>query len=166
MRKRGFYRDLSDDSELINLTPLLDVLFVILIMFILIAPLLDLDRITLAPGSEHTVELTTLNNQKPIKIYLHKDDSIWIGKHQIGLEQLGPTLKEIHKLHPQETPELFPDKSASFGVYQQIKNSVENAGFAELDIVLKKEWTYPQIHITHFSFHFGPFSFFLFAKLL
>ena len=141
MRKRGFFRQphMSDESELINLTPLLDVLFVILIMFILVAPLLDLDRITLAPGSEHTVELTTLNSQKPIKIYLHKDDTVWIGKHQISLEQMGPTLKEIYKLHPTETPELFPDRFASFGVYQQIKNSVENAGFAELDVILKKE---------------------------
>jgi len=139
MRRRRFATDLADDSGLINLTPLLDVLFVILIMFILITPLLDIDRVSLSQGSDHTIEFTTLNNQKPIKIYLHQNDTIWIGNYQISLEQLAPTLVEIHKLHPNETPELFPDKGASFGAYQQIKNSIENAGFTQLDVILKKE---------------------------
>jgi len=141
MRRRTFLSRQHDanNSELINLTPLLDVLFVVLIMFILIAPLLDLDHIVLAPGGEKSIEFTTLNNKKPIKIFLHHDDSIWLGKYQLLPSQLPITLKELYKLHPNEIPELYPDNRASFGKYQMIKNHIEAAGFEELDVVLKKE---------------------------
>ena len=40
-----------DENELINLTPLLDVLFVILILFILIAPMMNLEEIKLTESS-------------------------------------------------------------------------------------------------------------------
>lgn len=139
MRKRPSFQDAADDGGLINLTPLLDVLFVILILFILIAPLLDLERITLAPSEEKSLELTTLDSQRPIKIYIHQDDSISIGNHTLTEDRLGPTLTELYKIHPNEIPELFPDQKASFGVYQRVKNLVEHAGFQELDIILKKE---------------------------
>lgn len=140
MRRRSLsHIQETDDGGLINLTPLLDVLFVVLIMFILIAPLLDLDHIVLAPAGEKSVEYTTLNNTKPIKIYIHSDDSIWLGKHQLQQHELHSTLKELNRLHPNETPELYPDTKTSFGTYQRVKNFIEEAGFEQLDVVLKKE---------------------------
>lgn len=139
MRKRTISFQDADDGGLINLTPLLDVLFVILILFILIAPLLDLERVELAPGGEKCMELTTLDSQRPIKIYIHNDNTISIGSHTLPFERLGPTLVELHKIHPSEIPEVFPDQKASFGTYQQVKNLIETAGFQEMDIILKKE---------------------------
>ena len=49
----------------INLTPLIDVVFVILIMFILIAPILELDRIDLADagGSQLNTSVEVHENQ-------------------------------------------------------------------------------------------------------
>lgn len=38
----------NDDDANVNLTPLIDVVFVVLIMFILVAPLVEIDRIQLA----------------------------------------------------------------------------------------------------------------------
>ena len=131
-----------DDANLINLTPLLDVLFVILIMFILIAPIvdLDLDRVTLAPGMENKTDSPFLSDQsRPIKIYVHNDDTIWLGKHHLTLPQLQTTLHELRKIYPTEIPELYQDQNASFGSYQKVKNAVESAGFSELDVILKNE---------------------------
>ena len=141
MRKRRLLslQDTTDDGGLMNLTPLLDVLFVVLILFILIAPLLDLERVQLAPSGEKTMELTTLDSQRPIKIAIHQDDTLTISGHPISFERLAPTLNELHKIHPNEIPELFPDQRATFGTYQKVKNLIESAGFQELDIILKKE---------------------------
>lgn len=128
-----------DAGSLINLTPLLDVLFVVLIMFILVAPLLDVDKIALAEGGETKEEHRGANLGKPIKIYLHSDNTIYLGKHPLNFHELEVAIKELRNLYPNETPELYPDKNAAFGSYQKIKNLLEEAGFKQLDIILKNE---------------------------
>lgn len=140
MRRRRFHGTFEHEGEeLINLTPLIDVLFVVLIMFILIAPLLDLDRIQLAEKGEQTHEMVPVNNNRPLKIFVHRDDSIWLGKHLLTIDALATTLIELKKFHPDEIPELYCDEKASFGAYQKIKNSIEAAGFEQLDVILKRE---------------------------
>ncbi len=129
----------DEEGDLVNLTPLLDVLFLILIFFILIAPLLDFDRIDLAVSSDNKQELSPLNDNASIKIYVQQDNSIWLGTHSVSLTDLSIALEDMHKRSPQTTPQLYPDRNASFGTYQKIKNLVESIGFEQLDVVLKNE---------------------------
>ena len=44
-RRPLFNHSSSEDESLLNLTPLIDVVFVVLIIFILIAPMLDVDKV-------------------------------------------------------------------------------------------------------------------------
>ena len=141
MRRRRFRPgSFSDEGEeLINLTPLIDVLFVVLIMFILIAPLLDLDHIQLSPKGDESEELVAINNNCPLKIFVQKDDSIWLGKHLLSIDALETTLVQLRKNHLTDTPELYCDEKGTFGTYQRIKNAIEAAGFDRLDVILKRE---------------------------
>ena len=139
MRRRIRFPDSMDDGELINLTPLLDVLFLILVFFILIAPLLDFDRLELAPSSDNKQELSSLNESSQIKIYVQKDNSIWLGTHAISLPDLSIALDQYYKSRPNDIPQLYQDQEASFGTYQKIKNLVESIGFEQLDVVLKTQ---------------------------
>ncbi len=139
MKRRVLFRENSDEAELINLTPLLDVLFLILVFFILIAPLLDFDRLQLAASSDNIQELSALNDSSQIKIYVQKDNSLWLGTHSISFSDLKIALSQYYLGNPHEIPQLYQDKDASFGTYQKIKNLVESIGFEELDVVLKTE---------------------------
>ncbi len=139
MRRRIQFPDSTDDAELINLTPLLDVLFLILVFFILIAPLLDFDRLELAPSTANKQELTPLNDTSPIKIYVQKDNSIWLGTHAVTLSDLSIALNQYYQSRPKDIPQLYQDQNASFGTYQKIKNLVETIGYEQLDVVLKTE---------------------------
>ena len=56
----------SSEESLINLTPLIDVVFVLLITFIMIAPILKLDRIDLAPAKQ-----TKAQEKLPFKKFHH-----------------------------------------------------------------------------------------------
>lgn len=139
MKKRILVRDADNESDLINLTPLLDVLFLILVFFILIAPLLEFDRIELAPSSPNKEELSSFNDNAPLKIYVQKDNTIWLSSKQISLHDLSIALDQYYKIHPNCIPQLYQDQSAFFGTYQKIKNLVETIGFEQLDVVLKTE---------------------------
>lgn len=137
---RKTYRLLQRTVEepLINLTPLIDVVFVILIMFIVIAPLLELDRIELAEASSSDLkESIAVQETSPITIHVHKNNTITFNGKTTTLEQLPLLLKEAKKKYPKARPQLFHDRKGQFGVYQSIKNAAESAGFKQMDIVLK-----------------------------
>jgi biopolymer transport protein ExbD len=136
MRKRSQPQIEEDavDEPLINLTPLIDVVFVVLITFMLIAPILDVDIVDLAQSSG-TVKKEPQTAM--ISIALHADNSIWFqGKH-VSLSELERLLKQEKKRHPTAIPQLVPDKSAQFGTYQALKNALELAGFEQMDVLLK-----------------------------
>lgn len=139
MRKRhvqGLHE--TQESDGINLTPLLDVVFVVLIMFILIAPMLELDRINLAKGTqEKQKESKAIQENNQILIYVREDNSIWLSSKKTSLDELSKFLIKARKEHPQQIPQLFHDKKAHFGTYQSIKNLVESSGFEELDVILQ-----------------------------
>lgn len=139
-KKRSLAHHESIEDVSINLTPLLDVIFVVLIMFILIAPLLELDRIQLAQASaKESKQMAVVEEASPVAIYVFADNRIRFNSKFVTREHLLPLLKEAKKKYPNRTPQLFPDKKAEFGTYQAIKNAIEQAGFEQLDIILQPD---------------------------
>ena len=136
MRKRRFSSASDDDLDdnLIDLTPLIDVVFVILIAFILIAPMLEIDHIDLA-SSENKAPATSVKS--PISISIKKDSSLWLDNTLLGEIELKQALLEKKKLHPDAIPQLVPDENSSFGAYQNTKDILEQCGFEQMDVILK-----------------------------
>lgn len=139
MRKRPLLLPDEDSVEepLVNLTPLIDVVFVVLISFMLIAPLLDIDSLTLAPsGPSSKKEVIPIVNS-PLAISIRADNSIWFQGQKISLQDLEKRLLLEKKKRPLEIPQMIPDAHSHFETYQQVKNVLETCGFEQLDIVLK-----------------------------
>lgn len=137
---RRFFRSSSQTIEepMINLTPLIDVVFVILIMFIVVAPLLELDRVELADASADPLDNTiTVQENSPISIHVNKDNAIVFNNQRVTLVQLTERLREAKKRYPKARPQIFHDRRAHFGTYQSIKNAAEAAGFQQMDVILK-----------------------------
>ncbi len=139
MRRKNLFRSHPIEEPPINITALIDVVFVILIMFIVIAPLLDIDNIELAGGRAGKNKETTLQEENPITIRVYPDNSIQFNDHKVLLPQLTPLLTKAKKNYPGAHPQVLHDRRAHFGTYQAIKNSIETAGFEEMDIVLAPE---------------------------
>jgi biopolymer transport protein ExbD len=131
-------KDHGSEETHINLTPLIDVVFVVLIMFILIAPMLELDRVQLASAAHRdTKEMAVVQENSPVTIHVHEDNTIWFQNKRVSEKELIALLREAKRLYPQKTPQLFHDKKAQFGTYQTVKNAVEIAGFEQLDVILQ-----------------------------
>lgn len=123
-----------DEEPMVNLTPLIDVVFVMLIIFIVIAPLLDVDQVELAQGK--TFSNQTVSETSPIAIYVKGDNSVWLNRQKISVSDLKEKAILLRQAHPGVRPQLFHDKKAYFGTYQQVKNGMEEAGFDQMDIIL------------------------------
>jgi len=139
MRQKRLHHFSSDgpDDGGVNLTPLIDVVFVVLIMFILIAPMLEIDKIKLAHGPNR--ESTEAISTSDLSIHVQEDNTIWINKRNINASSLKPLLIALHAKDPKLHAQLYHDQKAYFGTYQLVKNALEEAGFEELDVVLKNE---------------------------
>lgn len=128
----------ASEEPTVNLTPLIDVVFVILIMFILVAPLLELDRVELADAPHETMQKATSVQEKSlITIHVRSDNTVWVNNRRVGIGQLVAALKQARKQYPNERPQIFHDRNAYFGTYQSVKNAAEEAGFQHIDILLK-----------------------------
>lgn len=128
----------NEEEAGINLTPLIDVVFVILIMFILVAPLVEIDKVELAHSATNRKEKTSLSSQdQAIQIYVHKDNTIWLDGVSVSIDELKGKLLTLYRLHPSLSPQIFQDREAFFGTYQLVKNLLEEVGFESLDVVLQ-----------------------------
>lgn len=130
-------RKVLEEEPPINLTPLIDVVFVILIMFIVIAPLLEMEKIDLPRASQAAKEITNVKQKSTISIEVTSDNTIRINSQIVPSSQLIHRLKDLKARYPLEKPQLFHDKQAFFGTYQEVKTALEIAGFEEMDLILK-----------------------------
>jgi biopolymer transport protein ExbD len=119
----------------INITPLIDVVFVVLIAFIVIAPLLEIDRIELASGEGLHIPARA-EDSDAIKIHVLENNRIFVNTNPVLLQELAFCLSKVKKQFPQARVQLLQHKRAHFGTYQAVKNALESAGFKELDVVL------------------------------
>lgn len=131
------FRESVFEEPTVNLTPLIDVVFVILIMFIVIAPLLELDRVELANSPSVSLSSASVQESSPVILHVHQDNTILFNNQVVSAKDLGALLSEAKGKFPQARPQVFHDKQAHFGTYQTIKNAAQEAGFSHIDIILK-----------------------------
>lgn len=127
----------SYEEANMNLTPLIDVIFVILVMFMIVAPMLNLNQIELSYGKADSSLPSLHADKSPIQIHVKNDNSILVNNQRIESNELLDTLKNLKSHFPEAKPLVFHDRKAFFGTYQQLKGSLEESGFDEMQIVLK-----------------------------
>ncbi|AAP05712.1 ExbD/TolR family protein [Chlamydia caviae] len=133
--KRIIIEDAEEDPN-VNLTPLIDIVFVILMAFMIAMPLIRLDSIALAPGTkEHKV--LGKDNDLPTTIKVLADNTILLNDQALSLGELKTQLSLLYQQHPNRVPLLLQDGDTPFRLYQEVKTIIESAGFHELHIALK-----------------------------
>ncbi|MCD6188321.1 MAG: protein TolR [Desulfuromusa sp.] len=125
----------SNMSE-INVTPFVDVMLVLLIIFMVTAPMLDqgvevdLPEVAEAPGLPV--------QQEPLVITLQKNGQISIGKAKINqLSKLGPVIQQALKGKPEREVFLEADENVPYGRVVKVMAAVKKAGVEKLGMVTR-----------------------------
>ena len=125
----------SQTEEPVNLTPLIDVFFVVLAVFMIAASFLSMEEIKLAPGAKAT---QFSKSSSSVVIRVTKNNEVFVNSKQATLVELPLLLTQLYQKHHAAIPELWQDEGAFFGTYQQVKNALEQAGFRETTLILRK----------------------------
>ena len=116
----------------INVTPLVDVMLVLLIIFMVAAPMM-------IQGVDVNLPKTATRNIKtqdePLLLTVNKDGQIFIESHRVELENLETKVKNIFENRREKEVLLRADKDVSYGFVIDVIARVKRAGIDKLGMV-------------------------------
>jgi len=120
----------------INVTPFVDVMLVLLIIFMVTAPMMEQGVDVNLPEVAQAPSLTA--NKEPLVITVQKDGAISIGRTKIeDAAKLTPVLQQILKDKPEDEKDVFleADRDVPYGKVVPVMAAIKKAGVAKLGMV-------------------------------
>ena len=132
-RRRGRHHGLMSE---INVTPFVDVMLVLLIIFMVAAPLLTVG----VPIDLPETQAKALNAEtQPITISVNKDGQVYLQETEVAIEEIVPKLEAIAKTGYEERIYVRGDTAAAYGTVMKVMARVSAAGFRNLGLVTLQE---------------------------
>jgi len=122
------YRPMAD----INVTPLVDVMLVLLVVFMITAPLLTVG----VPVDLPQTQAPPINEPKePLVITVNRDGAIFISETSVPVDSLVPKLQAITGSNPDAVLYVRGDKEINYGRVLEVMSLVTAAGFHKVSLV-------------------------------
>ena len=116
----------------INVTPFVDVMLVLLIVFMVTAPLLTVG----IPVDLPKVKASALTDQKdPLEITVKIGGEIYLGESEVEVENLIPRLNAITELNKEARIYVRGDRVVAYGRIMEIMSLVNSAGYIKVALV-------------------------------
>ena len=123
--------DLQENHE-INVTPFIDVMLVLLIIFMVAAPLATVDVNVDLPASTATA---SPRPDKPLYVTVKEDLSLSLGNDTVARPALGAALDRITAGDKQQRVFLRADRSVDYGELMDVMNALRGAGYLKIALV-------------------------------
>ncbi len=116
----------------INMTPMIDVLLVLIIIFMVITPLTPKGLEALVPQPPKADQPQTQADQRTVVIVINRDKSMSINQEPTDEQRLGPRLEEIFKTRAERVVFVRGDNDLE---YQYVAKAIDIAHGAGIDKV-------------------------------
>jgi biopolymer transport protein ExbD len=129
------FQNLMDEEATIDMTPMLDVVFIMLIFFIVTASFvkeagIDVNR----PDAATAVKKDRAN----ILIAISETGEIWINKRRIDARAVQANIERLHAENPQGTVVIQADKKATTEVLIKVMDASRSAGVYDVSIAAQE----------------------------
>ena len=121
----------------INVTPLVDVMLVLLIIFMVTAPLM-LNGISLELPKTKETNAVSPQSQMVI-LSFSKEMKLFVGKNQVKFENLSNELRNALKKNAQEFVYLRADKEIKYGSVARLMSFLKSNGFSKISLITELE---------------------------
>ena len=116
----------------INVTPMVDVMLVLLVIFMVTAPLLSVGVPLDLPKSRATA---LSEPKKPVVISLNHEGEVFIGDERVDADQLEPRLTVLAAEDPNRIVYVRSDKTNTYAQLMDTLGLVNQAGFSKVSLV-------------------------------
>ncbi|TLS76238.1 protein TolR [Mariprofundus erugo] len=122
----------SEPMGEINVTPLVDVMLVLLIIFMVTAPLLTQGVNVDLPDSESPA---MQQNVEPLVVTIQADGQIYMQDHAIAIEQLAPRIEAMRQQKPGLPVFIRGDAKTPYGRVAEVMSLLETSGIRKVGLV-------------------------------
>ena len=124
---------IEQNSE-INVTPFVDVMLVLLIIFMVAAPLASVSVPVKLPTA---VAPPAQNPPTPIYISIQKDGDIWIGDGKTSIGEMSADLTRLVGARDPGKERIFirADQETRYGAFMEVMNTLQDSGFYSVALV-------------------------------
>jgi biopolymer transport protein TolR len=129
--ERGARRGRRAMSE-INVTPFVDVMLVLLIVFMSTAPLLTVGVTVDLP---ETTSSALPGQDEPLSVTVAADGSVYLQDSAVAVEDLGPRLRAVAERNPELRIFVRGDKAIDYGRVMAVMGAVHAAGLTRVALV-------------------------------
>lgn len=131
MRKRHH----QEDEAEINITPMLDVVFIMLIFFIVTTSFVKETGVDISrPSSSQAKEVKKGN----ILVAIKEDGAIWINKQQVDLRAVRSRVEKMHAENPEANAVIIADTGSRTGDLVEVMDQIKSAGVPGISIAAEK----------------------------
>jgi biopolymer transport protein TolR len=124
-----------------NVTPMVDVMLVLLIIFMVITPMLNNKvNVDLAKVNAPT-EMPDANKEDSVVIAITRDGGVFLGANQISVTDLGPKVADLLANKTTKLVYIRADARARYGTVQDVIDNVRTAGVDQLGLLADKRRT-------------------------
>jgi biopolymer transport protein TolR len=134
-RRRGANKPMSE----INVTPMVDVMLVLLIVFMVAAPLMT---VGVAIDLPETQARQMSTEQKPITVSVTPDGAVFLGDQQVPIEQLVATISQQAVNGTEDRIYVRGDTTANYGAVMKVMGVLSAGGFSRIGLITDQE---PQV---------------------
>jgi biopolymer transport protein TolR len=122
----------------INVTPMVDVMLVLLIIFMVVVPLIQRHVTVDMAKVDHPIAMPDADKEDSIVVGVSRDGRIYLGSDQIMLEQL--TIKVKDKLDRKTDKRVFvkADARAKYGVIVEVVDNIRSANVEALGLLTEQ----------------------------
>ena len=126
----------SESDEIvseINVTPLVDVMLVLLVVFIVTAPLLtNAVKVTL-PSTAKTSQVEP--QKEAVTLSVDAKGKVYVDKAEVALALLEPQLKRLRSAQPDVVVHLSADEASNYGIVAKVMSAANRAGVTKLSVL-------------------------------
>jgi biopolymer transport protein ExbD len=124
-------------SQVPNLTPLIDIVFLLLVFFMLTSHFIRDEALAIDLPEADSAAL--IEQQKPIEIIITSQGKIILDNHELTLKQLENTLRSRLSQQKDKVVQIRGDQQAQLGIAIDVFDAARNAGASGIDIITQPE---------------------------
>lgn len=122
----------------INVTPMADVMLVLLIIFMVVTPMLQKGISVEMAKTRNPVDMQEADRDDAVLVAVTRDGKFWLGKDRVSIEDLGTKVSDLLATRLDKTVFVKSDFRAKYGDVVQVVDTIRTAGVDKVGLLTER----------------------------